>query len=95
MTRQLKRSLNDACRRIISKIIPDVSGTNLNYNHGLRVMAAQIREVVTYNKDNITTEYFIAIAAHKFLEQDPESAEEFAFNAGVCDALDDIRGYLG
>lgn len=96
MTLSCKRNLNAACRSLIMKIKPDAENVNdLCYNHGIRVMSAQVREVISYSKDDVTTEHFIALAADRYLIQDPERSSDFAFNSGVCDALDVIRGYLG
>ena len=36
---------------------------------------------------------FIANIVDKYLIQDPESNEEFAFNSGINDAIDIIRSY--
>ena len=92
--------VNEMIRRTTAKMVLNPIGTDVVYNHGLRTATQFLAErghVLDFfdlypDRDN-GIEKFIGDVVDKYLIQDPESNEEFAFNNGINDAIDIIRSY--
>lgn len=81
---------------ILLKMIMNPSGSDILYNHGLRVAAVYVSEhkwMLDRGEHDEAINNLVAHLVETFLIIDPESNDEFAFNNGLDDAIDIIRSH--
>ena len=92
----MKHETNEMIRRFNRLMIPNPDRIGMLYNHGLRTVAHYIlghKYMYDLSEHDTMINNLIARIVDKYLIQDPETSEEFAFNNGINDAIDIIRSY--
>ena len=70
----------------------DPEGTDALYNHGIRCCLSYLDEKLNrIYAEQWSIDQIISAIVDKYLILEPESNEEFAFNAGVNDSIDELR----